>query len=55
MTRDTTIDRREVEFYAGLADTWWDRDGPFWPLHKLNELRIAYIREKLRAHFRPTA
>ena len=51
MTRDTTIDRREVEFYAGLADTWWDRDGPFWPLHKLNELRIAYIREKLRAHF----
>ena len=51
MTRDTTIDPREVEFYAGLADTWWDRDGPFWPLHRLNELRIAYIRDKLRAHF----
>ena len=51
MSRDTTIDPREVEYYTRLADTWWDRDGPFWPLHKLNELRVGYIKEKLCQHF----
>ena len=51
MSRDTTIDPREVEFYTNLAATWWDREGPFWPLHRLNELRVAYIREKLCEHF----
>ena len=51
MSRDITIDPREVEYYTRLADTWWDRDGPFWPLHKLNELRVEYIKEKLCQHF----
>ena len=47
MNHDSTIDRREVEFYSQLADTWWDTKGPFWPLHQLNELRTAYILDKL--------
>jgi 2-polyprenyl-6-hydroxyphenyl methylase/3-demethylubiquinone-9 3-methyltransferase len=34
-----------------MAATWWDRKGPFWPLHLLNELRTAYIAEKLCRHF----
>jgi len=51
MSRDKTIDPREVDYYTRLADTWWDRDGPFWPLHKLNELRVGYIKEKLCQHF----
>ena len=51
MNNDTTIDPREVEFYSRMADTWWDREGPFWPLHKLNELRVDYIRDKLCEHF----
>jgi 2-polyprenyl-6-hydroxyphenyl methylase/3-demethylubiquinone-9 3-methyltransferase len=50
-SRDVTVDPREVEFYTRLADTWWDRDGPFWPLHKLNELRTQYIKDKLCRHF----
>ena len=48
---DSTIDPREVEFYTGLADLWWDRAGPFWPLHTLNELRVTYIRDYLCRHF----
>ncbi|MDX1499272.1 MAG: bifunctional 2-polyprenyl-6-hydroxyphenol methylase/3-demethylubiquinol 3-O-methyltransferase UbiG [Woeseiaceae bacterium] len=52
MNHDLTIDPREVEFYSGLAETWWDRDGPFWPLHKLNELRVAYILGTLCRRFR---
>ena len=51
MIHDTTIDAREIEFYSRMAETWWDREGPFWPLHKLNELRTAYILENLCEHF----
>ena len=51
MKQDVTIDEREVAFYSGLAETWWDEHGPFWPLHKLNALRSQYIVEKLCQHF----
>ena len=51
MSLDATVDAREVEFYTRMAETWWDQDGPFWPLHKLNTLRTAYIRDKLCRHF----
>ncbi len=48
---DSSIDPREVRYYTELADTWWDRDGPFWPLHILNELRAAWIRDRLCEHY----
>ena len=51
MIVDSTVDSREVEFYSRMAATWWDREGPFWPLHKLNDLRIEYIRDKLYEQF----
>lgn len=51
MNHDTTIDPREVDYYTELADTWWDRQGPFWPLHRLNELRVDYIVDRLCRHF----
>ena len=47
----SSVDPREVEYYTNLADTWWDRDGPFWPLHLLNELRITWIRDRACEHF----
>ena len=28
-----------------------DKSGPFWPLHRLNKLRLSYIRSKLCGHF----
>ena len=46
-TSSTSIDPREVDFYRKLADTWWDEAGPFWPLHRLNHLRSAWIVEQL--------
>jgi 2-polyprenyl-6-hydroxyphenyl methylase/3-demethylubiquinone-9 3-methyltransferase len=51
MNHDTTINPDEVAFYEGLADFWWDRSGPFWPLHLLNELRVAWILEQVCGHF----
>lgn len=48
---DSTINPAEVAHYNSLAETWWDPYGPFWPLHKLNELRTAYIRTQMCSHF----
>lgn len=46
-TDKTSVDPQEVAHYTALADTWWDPTGPFWPLHRLNELRVIYIKDKL--------
>ena len=46
-----TIDPREVAYYDRLASQWWDRRGKFWPLHRLNELRVAYLKRQICAHF----
>jgi 2-polyprenyl-6-hydroxyphenyl methylase/3-demethylubiquinone-9 3-methyltransferase len=51
MMSDATIDPREVDFYKGLAAFWWDDAGPFWPLHRLNLLRVQWISDALTAHF----
>lgn len=45
------VDPREVAYYQALAATWWDRSGPFWPLHRLNELRTGYLRRVLASAF----
>jgi 2-polyprenyl-6-hydroxyphenyl methylase/3-demethylubiquinone-9 3-methyltransferase len=42
-----SVDPEQVAFYTRLADTWWDPDGPFWPLHVLNRLRARWIVERL--------
>ena len=43
----SSVDPAEVAYYERLADMWWDKQGPFWPLHRLNEFRIRYIRDIL--------
>lgn len=47
LLQDPTVDAREVAFYENLASFWWDRHGPFWPLHRLNALRVDWIRDRL--------
>jgi 2-polyprenyl-6-hydroxyphenyl methylase/3-demethylubiquinone-9 3-methyltransferase len=49
--RSNSIDPREVRHYDQLAKTWWDKSGPFWPLHRLNTLRTGYIQSQLCRHF----
>ena len=44
----STIDPAEQEKFTALAATWWERDGPMWPLHLLNEFRIGQIVEVLQ-------
>lgn len=38
-------DPAELAKFAALADRWWDPDGEFRPLHRLNPVRIGYIRD----------
>lgn len=45
-----TTDAAEIEKFSALADSWWDEAGPFKPLHLLNPVRIAYIRDAMSTH-----
>lgn len=47
----SSIDTAEIERFSRLASTWWDPRGPMAPLHKLNPVRLGYIRDKATAHF----
>jgi 2-polyprenyl-6-hydroxyphenyl methylase/3-demethylubiquinone-9 3-methyltransferase len=46
-----TIDPDEVAYFERLAHRWWDAEGPFWPLHRLNAFRVEYIRRQLADAF----
>jgi 2-polyprenyl-6-hydroxyphenyl methylase/3-demethylubiquinone-9 3-methyltransferase len=46
-----SVDAGEVAGFAAVADRWWDAAGPFRPLHRLNPVRLAYIRDALVARF----
>ena len=51
MKRTSTIDPTEVAYYDRLADQWWDLQGKFWPLHRLNQLRVEYLKREICLHF----
>jgi len=46
-----TLDREEVARFAKLGGEWWDPHGPFKPLHRINPVRLTYLRDQLCAHF----
>ncbi|MEX0300216.1 MAG: bifunctional 2-polyprenyl-6-hydroxyphenol methylase/3-demethylubiquinol 3-O-methyltransferase UbiG [Kordiimonas sp.] len=46
-----TVDENEVAFFAKIADSWWDPNGPFKPLHQLNPTRLNYIRQEVSRHY----
>jgi 2-polyprenyl-6-hydroxyphenyl methylase/3-demethylubiquinone-9 3-methyltransferase len=45
-----SADHRELRRFAELAGDWWDEAGPMAALHKLNPVRLAYIRDQLCGH-----
>ena len=48
----TTINKEEIQKFSRLADEWWDVDGKFKPLHMFNPIRIEYITENIKKHFK---
>jgi 2-polyprenyl-6-hydroxyphenyl methylase/3-demethylubiquinone-9 3-methyltransferase len=51
MTAARTVDAAEVEKFSRMSADWWDPTGPFRPLHRLNPVRLSYIRDQAAAHF----
>ena len=43
----SNIDQQEVKKFSDIAESWWDRNGDFKPLHVINPLRASYISEKI--------
>jgi 2-polyprenyl-6-hydroxyphenyl methylase/3-demethylubiquinone-9 3-methyltransferase len=50
--RPSTAAKDEVDRFAAIAHGWWNPTGDFKPLHRLNPVRLAFIRDSLVEHFR---
>ena len=46
-----SVDPREVARFDRMARDWWDPQGPMRALHRLNPVRLAYIRDTACTRF----
>ena len=47
-----SVNKKEIEKFSKMATEWWDPKGKFKPLHKLNPIRIKYIKENIINNFK---
>lgn len=47
----TTIDPAEAAHFGTMAAEWWDPNGSSAMLHKLNPVRLRYLRERIDAQW----
>jgi 2-polyprenyl-6-hydroxyphenyl methylase/3-demethylubiquinone-9 3-methyltransferase len=40
-----TVDPAEIDKFSRLSEVWWDPKGKMAPLHRINPLRLAFIRD----------
>lgn len=40
-----TVDPEEIERFAAMSEEWWKPRGQFAPLHRMNPVRLAWIKE----------
>ena len=52
VTIDTTIDPAEAAHFGAMAADWWDPKGSSAMLHRLNPVRLGYIRERIDQQWR---
>lgn len=48
-SKGASVDPEEIAKFSALAEAWWDPDGEFRPLHRLNPVRLNFIAENLAA------
>lgn len=48
---DATIDPRQAAHFGRLAGDWWNPNGASAMLHKLNPVRLSYIRARIDQHW----
>ena len=47
----STSSPEEVARFTAMAESWWNPDGKFKPLHRFNPVRLGYMRRVLGTHF----
>lgn len=48
------VDHADLKQFERLGETWWDERGAMAALHRLNPVRLRYIRDRVSAQFGPT-
>ncbi len=48
--KSASVDAEEIAKLSAAAAEWWDPTGRFRPLHRLNPVRLAFIRDRVAAH-----
>lgn len=51
MATSSTIDPAQAAHFGRLAADWWDPTGSSAMLHRLNPVRLAYIRDRINQHW----
>lgn len=46
MQKTLNVDHQEIAKFEAVASTWWDLEGEFKPLHRINPLRLEYILDR---------
>jgi len=46
-----TVDRADIDRFAAQSASWWDPEGSFRPLHRINPARLDFIRRRLLSSF----
>ena len=45
------VDAGEVARFDALARDWWDHKGPMKPLHRINPVRLSFLKQRICDHF----
>ena len=51
MSKTSSIVEAEAAHFGAMAGDWWDPKGSSAMLHKLNPVRLAYVRDQVDQHF----
>lgn len=43
----SSVNANEIAFFSKLSQQWWDESGEFGILHRMNPVRVGYIRDKI--------
>ncbi|MFC3394849.1 bifunctional 2-polyprenyl-6-hydroxyphenol methylase/3-demethylubiquinol 3-O-methyltransferase UbiG [Brenneria rubrifaciens] len=44
--QNPNVDHQEIAKFEAIASRWWDLEGEFKPLHRINPLRLDYIAQR---------
>ncbi|MDB5670938.1 MAG: ubiG [Alphaproteobacteria bacterium] len=50
-SQSSTIDPGQAEHFGRMAADWWDPKGSSAMLHRLNPVRLAYLRDRIDQHW----